>query len=263
MSPRDRRHCFEELANLEPPGYNDPAFARLCGELAPQPQPASFEPGAWRLLFPASPLKRRVRPNTLGRLAAPRVEGSPKTETMRPVGRPLLLRRSVNVFIYLRDNCRPLMVIAEGLYDEGVTTFRLGQDKIKHALSAHPDGGDRVRLEIFDDYAGLCLPYGECAIPLLPPFTGPPPSSGEVGPSTRRPDTSSEASVIATSPAKHTDTPSAKPPRKRCRVGEKGEQRARPRLSTGVIELTDSEDDAAGPSSVNTQRDIIEISDSE
>lgn len=139
----------------------------------------------------------------------------------------------------LQDNCQPLMVIAEGLYDEGITTFRLAQDKIKNALAADPDGGDRLRLEMwgraqrtwvqsprndtqyllpgegriyrkrgvsampnFEGYAGACLPLCDCAIPWLPGDAGHPLSLRSAAPST------SPATPPNTSPA---TSPNASP----------------------------------------------------
>ncbi|KAL1945895.1 hypothetical protein VTO73DRAFT_1897 [Trametes versicolor] len=343
MSPRDRRNCFEELANLAPPGYSEDTFDHFCAEQATAPNPSNIEPGAWRLLFPASPSRRRGRSSTLGQIATPRVNAGTGTQATRSVGRPSLRRRSVSVFVHLRDHCQLLMVIVEGLYNEGVTTFRLAQDKIKNALAADPDGGDRVRLEMwvraqrtwvqsarndtqyllpgegrvyrkrgvsampnFEGYASVCLPLCECAIPWLPGDAGPPlllrkdaPSTSHatslhVSPATSShaiPATSSHAipatsshAIPATSShaipttsshtsslAKRTGTVSAEHSVKRRRVediavpraGRKGKQVARSLSSMDVIELTDSEDDEAWPSSPSVQHDIIVISDSE
>ncbi|EIW62768.1 uncharacterized protein TRAVEDRAFT_43094 [Trametes versicolor FP-101664 SS1] len=321
MSPRDRRNCFEELANLAPPGYSEDTFDRFCAEQATAPNPSNIEPGAWRLLFPASPSRRRGRSSTLGQIATPRVNAGTGTQATRSVGRPSLRRRSVSVFVYLRDHCQPLMVIVEGLYNEGVTTFRLAQDKIKNALAADPDGGDRYLLPgegrvyrkrgvsampNFEGYASVCLPLCECAIPWLPGDAGPPLLLREDAPSTSHatslhvspatsshaiPATSSHAipatslhAIPATSShaipttsshtsslAKRTGTVSAEHSVKRRRVediavphaGRKGKQVARSLSSMDIIELTDSEDDEAWPSSPSVQHDIIVISDSE
>ncbi|KAI9070219.1 hypothetical protein FKP32DRAFT_1670543 [Trametes sanguinea] len=159
MSAADRQHCFEELANLVPPGYGDPFFARFCTLQANAAQgsednrlsPSRFERGILRLLFPELSSPRHVRASIPATTATPRSKQKAQHNTPKSLGRPSLPRRAVNVYVYLRADEAPLTIVAEGLFDNGLIHFRLGQESVKAALAHHPDGGERVRLEMWSE----------------------------------------------------------------------------------------------------------------
>lgn len=53
------------------------------------------------------------------------------------------------MLIFIQDGKSPLVITADGLFDDGVIKFRLNQDSIKNALANHPDGGNRLRLHMW------------------------------------------------------------------------------------------------------------------